>query len=239
VSVPIPHDHPLAVELVGAIHTGDRVALEALATQHRFADVLIVDAHGTHKTLVHCAADWPGHFPNVAETIGFLVGQGIPVDAPAFHPSKPDGPRETALHWAASSDDVLALDALLDAGANLEVPGAVFTNGTALSDAVIFRQATCAKRLVERGAVVTSWQAAALGLRDVLESALPRLTSAEKDAALWHAARNGRQDMATLLVEAGADAHTVGPMEWTAVQAAEDANVPALVRFLRESEPRG
>jgi len=36
---------------------------------------------------------------------------------------------ETLLHWAASSDDVAVLEALLDAGADIESPGSVI--GTA------------------------------------------------------------------------------------------------------------
>ena len=59
---------------------------------------------------------------------------------------------ETPLHWAASSDDVEALDALLDAGADIEARGAVIAGGTALADAVAFGQWGAARRLVARGA---------------------------------------------------------------------------------------
>ena len=54
----------------------------------------------------------------MAETVSALVEAGADVDAP-FEGSH----AETALHWAASSDDLEALDALLDAGADLEAPG--------------------------------------------------------------------------------------------------------------------
>ena len=47
---------------------------------------------------------------------------------------------ETPLHWAASSDDVEALDALLDAGADIEGDGAVIGGGTPIADAVAFGQ---------------------------------------------------------------------------------------------------
>ena len=73
---------------------------------------------------------------------------------------------ETPLHWAASSDDVAVLDDLLDGGADIEAPGAVFTGGTAMTDAVVFAQWSAARRLLERGATTTIWQAAALGLLD-------------------------------------------------------------------------
>ncbi len=62
------------------------------------------------RTLLHVATDWPGHFPHVSASIVALVEAGADVNA-RFH-----GPHEeTPLHWAASSDDVAALDALLDA----------------------------------------------------------------------------------------------------------------------------
>jgi lipopolysaccharide heptosyltransferase II len=57
---------------------------------------------------------------------------------------------------------VIALDALLDGGADIERGGAVFTDGAAMSDAVIFAQWNCARRLLERGAKTTLTQAAAL-----------------------------------------------------------------------------
>ena len=60
--------------------------------------------------------------------------------------------RETPLHWAASNDDVAALDALIDAGADLEADGAVIAGGTPLDDAVAFGPWRAARRLAERGA---------------------------------------------------------------------------------------
>jgi hypothetical protein len=60
---------------------------------------------------------------------------------------------ETPLHWAASSDDVAVLDALLDAGADIEAPGAVIGGGTPLADAVAFGQWQTARRLVEAAAL--------------------------------------------------------------------------------------
>ena len=68
------------------------------------------------------------------------------------------------MHGPASSDDVDALDALLDAGADIEAPGAVIAGGTPLDDAVGFGQWNAARRLVERGAQTAVWHAAALGL---------------------------------------------------------------------------
>jgi ankyrin repeat protein len=56
---------------------------------------------------------------------------------------------ETPLHWAASSDDVGVLDALVAAGADVEAPGSVIDGGSPLSDAVAFGQWRAASRLLE------------------------------------------------------------------------------------------
>jgi ankyrin repeat protein len=85
--------------------------------------------------LLHVVTDWPGHFPNGATTVAVLVAAGADVNARFTGPHT-----ETPLHWAASSDDVEALDALLDADADLEAPGAVIAGGTPLTDAVAFGQ---------------------------------------------------------------------------------------------------
>ena len=119
------------------------------------------------RTALHLVADWPGHWPNGAEVVRVLVDAGAPVDGRFAGPHG-----ETPLHWAASSDDVEVLDALLDAGADIEADGAVLTGGTPLSDAVVFAQWAAARRLVERGAVMTLWQAAALGDTEALEELL-------------------------------------------------------------------
>ena len=78
------------------------------------------------RTLLHVAIDWPGHYPNGAAIIGVLVAAGAEVNA------RFAGPHTVApLHWAASSDDLEVLDALLDAGADIEAPGAVLGGGRA------------------------------------------------------------------------------------------------------------
>jgi hypothetical protein len=59
---------------------------------------------------------------------------------------------ERPLHWAASADDVVLIDGLLDAGAELEARGGVIGGGTALDDAWAFGQWNAARRLVKRGA---------------------------------------------------------------------------------------
>ena len=77
--------------------------------------------------------------------------------------------RETPLHWAASSDDMEAIDALLDGGAEIDADGAVIGNGTPLTDAVFFQQLNAAQRLLERGATLNLPLAAGLGRLDLMQ----------------------------------------------------------------------
>ncbi|MEQ1701171.1 MAG: ankyrin repeat domain-containing protein, partial [Ilumatobacteraceae bacterium] len=200
-------DDPLARQLVELIHEGDVDGLSALlAAQPQLAGERFGSAQQS-CTALHFATDWPGRFPQVARTIEVLVAAGAPVDGRFAGPHT-----ETALHWAASSDDIAALDALLDAGADIEAAGAVFTNGTPLSDAVVFAQWHAARRLVARGAAMTIWQAAALGHLDVVQRHLDDDGRSPSDItnACWHACRGGQLAVVQLLVAAGADLEWVG-----------------------------
>ena len=118
-------EDPLAV---AAIHSGDVTALRRLlAEQPRLATARLGDNDGgMSRSLLHVVADWPGHYPNGAATVAALVQAGADVNARFTGPHT-----ETPLHWAASSDDVDVLDALLDAGADIDAPGAVIGGGTA------------------------------------------------------------------------------------------------------------
>jgi len=147
-----------AAAAVEAISSGDTKSLKRLLSQNSSLANTRVD---NERTLLHVATDWPGHFPNNMETIAALVASGADVNA-AFAGRH----SETPLHWAASSNDVGAIDVLLDHGANIEARGSVIGGGTAMSDAVAFGQWQAARRLLERGAQTTLWQAAALGLMD-------------------------------------------------------------------------
>ena len=149
-------DDPLAIAAVEAIRSGD---LEVLKRLLRDNPSLATVRIGKSRTLLHVATDWPGNFPNSAATVAALIASGAEVNARST-----GAHTETPLHWAASCDDVAALDTLLDHGADIEAPGAVIGGGTPLADAVAFGQWQAARRLVERGARTTLWQAAALGL---------------------------------------------------------------------------
>jgi ankyrin repeat protein len=100
----ISPDDPLALAAVAAIRNGD---LEALNRLLRDNPNLAIARIGTSRTLLHIATDWPGNFPHSAATIAALIRSGAEVDARSTGP-----PAETPLHWAASSDDVAALDVL-------------------------------------------------------------------------------------------------------------------------------
>ena len=209
----LPTDDPVATAAVDAIHTGDVDALRVLLTEHRdLAHVRLGDpAHpdGMTRTLLHVATDWPGHFPNGAATVALLVDAGADVNARFTGPHT-----ETPLHWAASSDDVAVLDALLDAGADLEADGAVIAGATPLMDAVAFGQWGAARRLVERGAVTSLWQAAALGMTDAVETELagePSPDAAEIQSAFWAACHGGQLATAQRLHTLGADLNWIPP----------------------------
>lgn len=234
----VPADDPLALAATQAVQRGDLAALRTLLDDHPWlADVRIgtEGPDGMSRTLLHAATDWPGHYPDVAATIGLLVARGADVGA-RFH-----GPHEeTPLHWAASTDDVAALDALLDAGADIDAPGSVLGGGPPLADACGFKQWAVAARLVDRGATTTLWNVAALGLDDRVEEYL--VAGAPPDdvtGAFWIACHGGRLRSAQMLLAAGAERDWIPPWEpVTPLDAAERDEAHELVAWLRAQGAR-
>jgi ankyrin repeat protein len=238
---------PLAVAAVEAIRGGDVTKLRQLLAEHPFlASVRLRDTKNgvcqTTRTLLHVATDWPGHFPNGPETVAALVDAGADVNARAEGPHS-----ETPLHWAASSDDVAVLDALLDRGGDIEAPGAVIGGGTPIADAAAFGQWKAAQRLVERGAKTSLWEAAALGLLDRVQQHLagqplepwsPRASSHDESSpdeithAFWCACHGGQQHVAEFLLDRGADINWVGYDNLTPLGAARRTGANALVAWL-------
>jgi len=228
-------DDPIAVAAVRAIHEGDVDGLRRMLAEHpdlaRAALGSKDSVNGMTRSLLHVVTDWPGHFPRGPETVKTLVAAGADVDARFTGPHT-----ETPLHWAASSDDVAVLDALLDAGADIEATGAVIAGGTPMADATAFGQWNAARRLLERGATTNLWQAAALGLLDRVEAELARATTTQEDLdnALWCAAHGGQRETAELLLGRGADPTWVGHDDLTAAQAAERSGARELAAWLSE-----
>jgi uncharacterized protein len=231
-------DASLARKVTEVIRSGDAASLEQLLREHPpLATARLGDpTHGQSRTLLHVVTDWPGHVPEAAAKIAALVAASADVDARFTGPHG-----ETPLHWAASSDDVEALDALLDAGADIEADGAVIAGGTPMADAVAFGQWAAARRLLERGARTNLWQAAALGLvdrvRDDLEQAPP--PQDDLDNALWCAAHGGQRVTAELLLDQGADPTWIGHDQLTAAEAAERSQARELAAWLREQAGSG
>ena len=234
----IRQDDPLARAAVDAIRNGDASVLERLLDENPgLANARIGGEPQTcpggpmTRTLLHVATDWPGHFPNGAVTVAALVAAGADVNARFTGPHA-----ETPLHWAASSDDVEVLDALLEHGADIEAPGAVIAGGTPLADAVAFGQWKAARRLVECGAQTTLWQAAALGLMDRVQdllwtSASPPLH--EITTAFWCACHGGQRAAAEHLLGRGADMNWVGFDNLTPLDAALRSDAEELASWLR------
>jgi len=212
----IADDEPLAVAATEAIRTGDLETLAQLLGENpglaatRIAQSDCDDDQGADagRTLLHVATDWPANFPNGAATVRALVDAGADVNA--RYPGAESA--ETALHWAASSNDVDVLDALVDAGADIEAPGAIIGGGTPLADATAFGQWKAARRLVERGARATLWHAAALGLMDQIEAHLasePPPPPEDITEAFWAACHGAQREAAEYLLARGADLNWV------------------------------
>lgn len=202
----LAHGDPVALELTGAIQSGDRPALQRiLAERPELALVHMIGRHGTEggwRTPLHAATDWPGYFPAAPATVGLLLEAG----ADPNDDTGGDRP-ETPLHWAASTDDVDVAVVLIDGGADLETPGGSI--GTPLDNAIGYGCWQVARLLVERGARVDKlWHAAALGLLarlDELLAATPPPSTQDLNAAFWQSCHGGQRRAAERLLAAGAD----------------------------------
>lgn len=200
----LAHGDPLAGELTGVIQRGDLARLGSLLTERPdLARVRMIGRHGAEggwRTPLHVTADWPGYFPSAPAAVALLVEAG----ADPNDDTGGDRP-ETALHWAASSDDCDVAVALIDAGADLETPGGSI--GTPLDNAIGYACWHVARLLVERGARVDAlWHAAALGDLARLQSLMVEQPAGEEiSKAFWHACSAAQRRAAEYLLDRGAD----------------------------------
>jgi len=189
----------VADAIVAAIHAGDVAGLRRVLADHPDTAAAPLGGRYKSRTPLHVVTDWPGYFPNGPEIVGVLVEAGAD---PNLVTERGD---ETPLHWAASSDDVHVAAAIIDAGADVDVPGGSI--GTPLANAVGYACWDVARLLVARGARVDApWQAAALGLLERLDQLLGASPSMDLvSQAFWHACSGGQRRAAERLLALGAD----------------------------------
>jgi uncharacterized protein len=222
---------PRVLKFTAALRTGDEARLRALlAADQGLATSLINSC-----TPLHVFADAPGHRPNPAGVVSALAGAGADLDAHAvgtWH-------HETPLHWAASNDDVELIDALLDAGADIEHPGSSISGGPPAESALGYTQWKALRRLYERGATMNLSRASALGLMPLvteLAMATPPPDGEELAMAFWNACRAGQLEAARYLAGRGADINWRAPWSGqTPLDAARDKHQRAVVAWLTES----
>jgi uncharacterized protein len=222
---------PRVFEFATAIKTGDAGSLRILLA----ADPGLAASLINSRTPLHLFADAPGHRPNPGEVVSALAEAGADLNAHAtamWH-------HETPLHWAASNDDVELIDALLDAGADIEHPGSSISGGPPADSALGYAQWKALRRLYERGAVMTLSRAAALGLMPLVTefaTAAPPPDSEELTLAFWNACRGGRLEAARYLAGRGADTNWRAPWSGeTPLDAARDSRQHAVVAWLTET----
>ena len=226
---------PLAVELTAIIKAGELDGLrELLGSNPGIASCVVEDPKGGGRTPLHLFADWPGHNINAAAIVQTLAAAGANLDAPAvamWH-------RERPLHWAASNDDVTLIDALLDAGADIEHGGSSIDGGPPLSSAVGYGQWQAERRLVERGAQTVLWHEAALGMMPAMMhrfEAGPAPQAETLSGAFWNACHGGQLAAAQYLLEHGADLNWAAPWSGrTPLDIAEHTGRSNVVTWLLE-----
>jgi len=221
---------PRVVEFTAAITRGDVESLQALLG----ADPGLATSLINSRTPLHLFADAPGHRPNPVGVVSALADAGADLDAHAvgmWH-------HETPLHWSASNDDVELIDALLDAGADIEHPGSSISGGPATDSALGYAQWKALRRLYERGATMNLSRAAALGLMPLVTSlatASPPPDGEELGTAFWNACRAGQLEAARYLAGRGADIDWRAPWSGqTPLDAARDSRERAVVAWLSE-----
>ncbi|MGA2208504.1 MAG: ankyrin repeat domain-containing protein [Acidimicrobiales bacterium] len=228
-AAPAPVD-AIALRLMRAVKQGDVPALTGLLEE----DPGLASSWTNSCTPLHHFANAPGHRPNPTGVVRVLAAAGADLNAhvrDSWH-------HETALHWAASNDDIDLIDALLDAGADIEHPGSSIGGGAPIQSAIGYGQWAAAKRLWERGAKIGLSHAAAFGEIDLVRSfveADPPPDADDLSLAFWNACRAGRRGVAEYLLGKGADRDWQAPWDGnTPLDAALAKHEGAVVAWLHE-----
>jgi hypothetical protein len=205
----IPSDGQVAVQLRLAVRVGDVAAIQRfLRNDPALASARLAGNDGGAGTPLHLVTDWPGYFPDGPEIARLLIDAGADPNALTSSRDSPGRGDETPLHYAASSDDVDVAEALIDAGANIEMPNGSI--GTPLDNAIGYGCWHVARLLVARGARVDKpWHAAALGMLGRLEALLGSNPPAEDvSQAFWLACTGSQRRAAEYLLSRGARTST-------------------------------
>lgn len=203
----IPSSDQVAIELRFAVHAGDAETIQRLLRNDpALVTARFIGRGGGTATVLHLVTDWPGYFPGGPQIAALLIDAGADPNALTTSQGLEPGPgSETPLHYAASSDDVDVAEALIEGGADIEVPGGSI--GTPLDNAIGYGCWHVARLLAARGAKVDkAWHAAALGLLGRLQEILggdpPEQVVSQ---AFWHACAAGQRRAAEYLLSRGAD----------------------------------
>jgi uncharacterized protein len=223
-----------AFELMRALKQGD---VERL-TQLLGANPGLAASWINSCTPLHHFADAPGHRPNAAGVVNALVAAGADLNAHArgtWH-------HETPLHWAASNDDVALIDALIDAGADIEHPGSSIGGGPPMQSALGYGQWAAVRRLWDHGADIGLSHAAVLGLMEMVISlveASPPPDGDDLSVAFWNACRAGQLAVAQYLLAHGAELDWRAPWDGaTPLDAATAGQQHEMVAWLRGNGAR-
>jgi predicted enzyme related to lactoylglutathione lyase len=225
---------PRVFEFAAAVKSGDVDRVRGMLA----GDPALATAIINSCRPLHLFADAPGHRPNAAGIVTALVQAGADLDAHAIGTWH----HETALHWAASNDDVELIDVLLDAGADIEHPGSSINGGPPAASALGYAQWAALRRLYERGAKTGLSHAAALGLMPIVTSLAevsPAPPQEELSVAFWNACRAGQLATARYLAGRGADLSWPAPWSGeTPLDAARDKHQREVAAWLTEAGGR-